>query len=62
MNGRKFGSGKLHITWEYRIERWDRNVKGQSITEKRKMRKDRSDWQKWIEQGYPDARDLKKTK
>ena len=50
----RFENGRPCITWEGRIGTLGQNY-GRTTAEMKMIREERCDWQRWVEQDYPDA-------
>ena len=50
----RHGRGRSRIAGKMEFKGEDNNI-GRILTVMRKLCKDRTEWQKWIELGYPDA-------
>ena len=50
----RYDRGRPRITWEDGIQRVGQKH-GRTLAEMRRLCEDRTEWWKWIEQGYPDA-------
>ena len=50
----RYGRGRPRITWEDGIQRIGQKH-GRALAEMRRLCEDRTEWQNWIERGYPNA-------